>query len=362
MLALPTALALYAFVRAERGESSFAYFASGLAIGIAAAFKHQAGITLAALGLALLFQRKVLASLLLGAGFTAVWCAFVAAYAAIGHLDAFIEWNFARNFLYISFGAGSVLGRAAEGITLFVLVAAPLYWSLAGRATFVKQHREQLPRDARLGLLFTLWATWIPVSLGGRFYAHYFLQLAPALALVAAPPLAALWSSRRRLVAAAALVPVLVFLAIGAGRFYAHDFPAQEPKTVELAKWLRENTKPEDHLFVWGHYTPIYYLAERIPGTRYTNTSVHMGDFDPAHITPGLDLTPFHSARDLALTVEDLEKRRPAYVVDTSPADIHHWSKVPLAGFPELDRYIQSHYEKLAAAPAGAAVYRRRTE
>jgi hypothetical protein len=82
-----------------------------------------------------------------------------------------------------------------------------------------------------------------------------------------------------------------------------------------------------------------------------------MGDFDPAHVTPNIDLSEHHSASDVKATLDDLRNRRPAIVIDTAPADIHHWSKVPLESFPELDQYIQAHYT-LAATPAGARVYR----
>jgi hypothetical protein len=122
---------------------------------------------------------------------------------------------------------------------------------------------------------------------------------------------------------------------------------------------LRAHTPLEAKLFVWGHFTPIYYLAERGMGTRYYNTSTHVGDFDPAHLPPGFDLSPHRSHRDIQATVQDLEVRRPEYVVDTAPADIHAWSRVPLAVVPEIASYVSSRYEEVAR-PAGAIVYRRR--
>jgi hypothetical protein len=63
---------------------------------------------------------------------------------------------------------------------------------------------------------------------------------------------------------------------------------------------------------------------------------------------------------DVEATLADLESRRPAIVVDTAPADIHGWSKIPLAAFPELRSYIDEHYEEVGR-PGGAIVYRRRT-
>ncbi|MCK6546903.1 hypothetical protein L6R52_13725 [Myxococcota bacterium] len=293
MLNLPAAVALLAHVLAERardeGEPYLRWdFATGAAIAIAAGFKHQAGILLVAIGLAIVIDglrgaRGGLARLvLLGVGFAVPGALMLGAFAATGHVDAFLEWNLERNFLYISLGAGSVLRRAVEGTLLFVVVGAPLYWFLAIRE--LGNLRALIGRPGWLGFALSLWLTWIPVSLGGRFYGHYFLQLAVPLALVVGPALADLWARRpllapvrRALVTALVLVPPIVFQVIGLGRAIAGDFPSQEPKTRELAAWLRANTRSDERLFVWGHFTPIYYLAQRLPGTRYPSEHPRLG-------------------------------------------------------------------------------------
>src|SRR5262249_52094927 len=144
---------------------------------------------------------------------------------------------------------------------------------------------------AELGMMLALWLTVVPVSLGGRFYAHYFIEFAPPLALMAAPTALTLLDvgprlglGKTRLLAAGLLFPVVLHAPTALGRFLAGDSPAQEQKPRPVAAWIREHPPEPARLFVWGHYTPIYYLSERTPGTRYINTSVHMGDFDPKHL------------------------------------------------------------------------------
>lgn len=343
MLNLPAALALWAFAEAERSRRWSLDLAAGVAIGLASLFKHQGGILLVALGAAVLlsgagttaWSRLAARASALAAGFTLPWVITTLVYLAAGHGDAYWEWNVARNFLYATSGgsAGSALGRATEGILLFVVLGAPVPWLLAIRAT-ARAKVEGWGSGARLGLLLALWLTWIPVALGGRFYAHYFLQLAPPLALVAAPGAVALaerlpsldpW--RRRAVVFGWVLPLVLFQAIGLGRWLAGDFPGQEPRAREVSRWLAANTAPRERVFVWGHFTPIYYFAGRLPGTRYTNTSVHMGDFDPGHLPVGFPLDQHRSARDLELTLLDLEAHQTEWIVDTAPADIHHWSR-----------------------------------
>ncbi|HEY2031418.1 MAG TPA: hypothetical protein VGH20_19640, partial [Myxococcales bacterium] len=211
-----------------------------------------------------------------------------------------------------------------------------------------------------------LWLTWIPVAMGGRFYEHYYLQFAPFLALMAAPRAAdwlASWPRLSRAVRVRALVLTVLPLAAACTFFLvkgvAGGYQAQDPKLREVARFLRENTRPDEELFVWGHSSPLYYLADRRPGTRYFHCSVHVGNFDPGHLPEGFDPRKHVSERDVAATLHDLEAHQVALFADLAPAAIHHWEKLPLSAVPALDAYLHAHYD-LLGEPAGARVYRRR--
>ena len=213
--------------------------------------------------------------------------------------------------------------------------------------------------------MLALWLSWISVSLGGRFYEHYFLQFTAPLALLASPAAAALLQSwrtssrtRRGVLVAASVLPALILLGFSFARGAAGKYPEQEPRARELAGWLSQNTGPEERLFIWGHYSPIYYLADRLPGTRYVTTSVHVGNFDPGHLTDGFDLTPFRSDRDVAFTLGDLESNKVAVFVDTTRSGIHHWDRVPISTVPALARYLEDNYAFVAEI-GGSRVYRR---
>jgi hypothetical protein len=370
-LNLPIALALLFFIRAQKTARLSDDFASGLLISVASMFKHQAAIALLALSaipIASFLNRQLGSISLAGAlrrvgsmwaGVLLPWAAAVAFYSSIGHLREFYEWNVERNFLYLGQSAGSPWPRLAFALAICLVGAAPLLWVLAVKESFKK------PDGIQLGLVLVLWLTWIPVSMGGRFYGHYFVQFAPALSLLGAPPLATLYRRRLQLsrfarvgLAAALLLPVVGHwvdpFVVGAKRM----LPGQDAKTRELSQWIAANTGKHDRLFVWGHYSPIYFLSERLPGTRYVTTSVHMGNYDPHHLPANFDAAAHRSERDVAATMVDLRSNKPQWVIDTAPADIHDWSKVPLSAFPEMCSYVQTHYA-LVARPAGAAVYRR---
>lgn len=368
MMNLPTAGALWFWAHAGTAAGRRRLLDDalcGACIGLASLYRHQGALPGVAFGLALLWEsRRERGSLLrlglLAASAALPWAIAGGAYAAMGELRAFVEWTLLRNVAYAGKGAaGSALARFAQS-TLLCVGAAALPWALAARQSL-------RPRDvAGLGFALLLWLTWIPVCLGGRFYEHYYLQFVPPLAVLAAPSAARLArgfhglgrTQRCALVLGCAL-PAVAVACFSYAKGLRGGYPAQEPRTVELARWLREHTAPSDRLFVWGHYTPIYTLAQRLPGTRYPNTSVHMGNFDPEHLPRSFDAAAHRSSRDERATIDDLARRQPRWVADTSTADIHGWSRVPLRAFPDLATFIEAHYAEVAR-PGGARVLRRR--
>jgi hypothetical protein len=360
MMNLPTAAGLYCFVRAREQETAGWDFAAGLCLGCASLYRHQGAIGGVAVGLAVLMRGRTpwRSFAVLLAGSVVPWAATVAAYAALGALPAFVDCVFVRNLSYAGGTTGSAWVRAAESTALCVS-ATLLPWWVSVRAA-----RSLRWDTVKLALVMLVGLTAAAVSAGGRFYEHYYLQFAPALALLGAPaavalgkelPAAGLWL--RRAVLVAAVVPAAVFLAYSYGRGLTGHYPVQDRRVVELSRFLRDNTAPNERLFIWGHFTPIYALAHRLPGTRYPNTSPMMGNFDPEQLPNGFRASDWRSERDVRAALEDLRGKKPAIVVDTATADIHRWSKVPLSDFPDLAGYIHDCYRAIGH-PGGASVYR----
>jgi 4-amino-4-deoxy-L-arabinose transferase-like glycosyltransferase len=363
MMNLPIAAAIYFLVR---GRNPRQLLACGICAGLATLYRPQAAIVPLAFGVALLvrpaggFARALGRVAAMAAGVFAPWAVAGAFYAVLGQLPAFVEWAFWRNLGYASSGsAGFGFGHGIAAIA-FCVSAACVPWVLAARES-VRSRDDEVWR----ALSSMLWLTWLPALAGGRLYEHYFLQFVPPLAMLAAPGAAALaesWaatSARTRALALGGIgAPLVIWLAFAWGRGLLGAYPAQEPRVREVARWLRANSAPSDTLFVWGHYSPIYALSGRLPGTRYVNTSPQIGNLDPAHLPPGFDPARNRSEPDVEATLHDLELRKPVWFVDTSPARIHGWDRVPLSAFPELARYREKHYVEVAR-PGGAAIYRR---
>jgi hypothetical protein len=367
MMNLPVVAALWAFARAERTRRIRPDFVAGLCVAAASLFKHQAGILLVAFALAIAWgsvrlrrgpQLARWAALL--SGFALPWVAVGCAYAALGHLNELVEWNLLRNLAYAGHAPGPVWPRLLKGIGMGIALSAPVAFGLAAL-----EARKRALDATRMALALAFLLTWIPVSLGERFYEHYFLQFAPSMCVLAAPAMAALldrWDTlsrwRRAALAFAIVFPLAFWAGHGFVRGMLRESPLQDARATSIASWLREHSDPSDRVFVWGHYSPIYYLADRLPGTRYYATSVHVGDFDPAQLPDDFDLRPYVSERDVDLTIADLESSRARFVVDTAPSGLHRWNRVPLSLVPRLEEYVHANY-RLAGDPAGAAVYER---
>lgn len=358
LMNLPAAAALLAFVRAAKERRARDALLCGLFIGTCSLFKHQ-GAVLCILAVALLPALR--APLWMAAGFLLPWGAALGFYAARGHLAEFNDWVFTRNFAYAAQDSHTVLSNLAHAL-LVCVPAALLPWALAVREVFVP---AAPPSRTRTGLLLALGATWLAVASGGRFYEHYFVQFAPVLGMVGAAQGAKLlrgWDglsrARRGALVAIAALPMAGVFGYSFVRGLTGRYPGQDPTANAIAEWVRHNTRPGDTMFVWGHFSPVYYLAEREQGTRYQTCSVHVGNFDPGQLPPGFEAREHVSERDVADTLRDLQARAVPVIVDTAPANLHGWARMPLSAVPELREYVDANYH-LAAAPGGAAVYLR---
>ncbi len=371
MLDLPTAAGLYFLVRSERDPRLRWIFFTGLCAGLASLYKHQGATLALALGAGFLVSSRgrtgdSLARLVLAAlGFLAPWGVWIAIYAGLHALPQFFDWVFVRNFAYAGQGgAGSALERFAQS-TLLCCGATIVPWIFA----IIALARARLDRSLLRDRVFTTTAAllawvWLAVSAGGRFYEHYYLQFATPLALLGATPLASLLRNPSRsrsitiLLYAGIVLPVLGLTAYSWARGYAGKYPGEEPRSLEVARFVDASSTPDEAMFVWGHFTPIYVMAKRLPGTRYIHTSVQMGNFDPEHLDDSFDPRKTRSERDVQAAIADLRTRKPALIVDTAPADIHAWHRVPLSAFPDLLAEIDAHYAPIGH-PANATVYRR---
>src|SRR6266480_3520036 len=127
-------------------------------------------------------------------------------------------------------------------------------------------------RTALFGLLA---ASAIGAVAGARFYPHYYVQLIPPLALLAAPYFARLWSRtmqppywllRPKITYAWLVLTVILFSILHWTGLASRRVPSQ------AGQYLFTHSSPDDRIFVWGQTWKIYLDAHRRPASRYIAT------------------------------------------------------------------------------------------
>jgi 4-amino-4-deoxy-L-arabinose transferase-like glycosyltransferase len=236
---------------------------------------------------------------------------------------------------------------------LFVALCLPLVLGAAmgTRHNLIPWAGKSAEKIALLGLLI---ASAIGVCAGGRFYPHYYIQLIPPLALLAAPVYVRVWSRKTRS-PLALLRPdgSYVWLAVIVIAFSINHWRERVGPT-EAGLYLSEHSAPDDRIFVWGQESSIYLDARRRPACRYIATfpltGYVFGGWVPgdtrSRALPGAWATLEH----------DFAIHPPTYIVDTQsePGD-----RYPVQDFPILAKLLTNKYQRVAHNGDGV-IYRLR--
>jgi len=245
--------------------------------------------------------------------------------------------------------------RAARGTLIFTGVCLPL---LLGATMSIRAEPniwtgQEAERNALVGLVL---ASAIGASAGGRFYSHYYIQLLPALILLAAPWYSRLFRERtwprfglqRIMVAWLALIVIVFSIA----RWWDLSL-IRNPS--EAGRYLRAHSTPDERIFIWGHAPAIYLDAQRRPACRYVLTFPLTGYLFGGPLA-GFDTRSriLPSAWPNLLT--DFRNHPPAFIVDaqSGPGALD-----PVRDFPILEELLAQQYQRVAQTSEGV-IYRRR--
>ena len=391
IMMLPLTMSIFYTISWEERRKDRSLILAGLLFGVACLFKYQAGINLVLVALYFLLFAPLYLSREPGRPIFRPFLIFTLSSACVGLLfftylkwagvwEEFRFWSIEGSLAYIETGAlsQSILPKLAVRGGAFV-ASGLLLWYFGGREvasltrhvfTSLKHSRRRLEEYL---ILFWFFLSVIPVCTGGRFFGHYFIQLLPALAILASAPASRLLSASRR-GGKSLRRRVLAIFAVGliipsVGFFTARVFADQiytalgedNPNSYRpLGEYVRDRTDPDQTIFVWGFATPTYFFAHRRPASRFLWCDWLTGR------TPGsptarnrfFDTTSLITRGSWEMLFEDLKKNRPVYFIDTSVGNYHDYIKYPIDKYRALADYIRRHY-RLEARHAGADFYRR---
>jgi hypothetical protein len=209
-------------------------------------------------------------------------------------------------------------------------------------------------RAALVGLLA---ASTVGALAGARFHHHYYIQLIPPLALLAAPHYARFWTGRtqpphwllRPGVTFTWLALTLITFSIAHWRGLVW-----QRESSETGRYLLNHSASQDRIFVWGQASNIYLDARRRPASRFIASYPLTGSlFGGPHDVVD---TRNHIMPDAWATLEqDFARHAPVFIVDVQvPAKN---ARYPVKDFPILAKLIAERYRPVARVAEGV-IYR----
>jgi 4-amino-4-deoxy-L-arabinose transferase-like glycosyltransferase len=339
-------------------------FPAGMLLGAAFLLKQPAAIAAIPLGICLLLPsyrtsrsltrtNSIIQAAMLTAGFFAALGLVTLVLWKQGILrDAFYWTIVDHDIPHVFWEKGILLTLAFIGACLPLVIGA----ILACRDKSEIWAARTAERTALFGLLA---ASAIGVAAGARFYAHYYVQLIPPLALLAAPYYARLWS-RTMEPPHWLLRPAVTYawLALTVVAFSIMHWIGLAPRWLpsEAGRYLSTHSSPDDRIFVWGQTAKMYLDAHRRPACRYIITAPLTGHIFGEQL-PGVDTRNRIVPGAWENLQQDFAKHPPTYIVDVQ-AD-PKMAQYPVNNFPILAKLLAERYQPVADTAEGV-IYRMR--
>ncbi len=327
-------------------------FAVGVSLGVATAFKQVAAVNVPFL-LAVYWLRAPRGERARGtarfagamaAGGLFVWAAILLWFWQRGGLAPAIDAILLHNLEYTS---DLTLAERWGALQYFIPPLLPsqgVAWVLAALGLVALARRTDRFPAIFLGGFAA--ANAVGVSASGFYFPHYFQQLLPAVAVLAAAAIAGSAPAPRWRLAAGTALAVAPLFAVAVA-FWRLE-PAQASRRIYpgnyfdampvIAAEVAAQTTPEDRVFVFGSEPEILFYARRVSASRYIFLFPVYGRFSDAE-------------RRQAGVIAEVEASRPAAIV---------W--LPLQSLRRPERltewtrsYLMAHYRLHAFATADAA-------
>jgi 4-amino-4-deoxy-L-arabinose transferase-like glycosyltransferase len=339
-------------------------FAAGALLGAAFLLKQPAAIAAVPLGIYLLLPsyrtsrsltrtNSIIQATILTMGFVVALGLVTIVLWKQGILRDAFYWTIADHDIpHVFWEKGILLTLAFIGVCVPLVVGA----IMACRDKSEIWVARTAERTALFGLLA---ASAIGAAAGARFFPHYYVQLIPPLALLAAPYYARLWSRaiqpphwllRPAVTFTWLALTVIVFSIIR----WAELAPRRVPS--EAGRYLSTHSSPDDRIFVWGQTSKMYLDAHRRPACRYITTFPLTGYVFGGRI-PGLDTRSRILPGAWENLQQDFAKHPPTYIVDVQ-AD-PNMAQYPVKNFPILANLLKERYQPVARTAEGM-IYRMR--
>ena len=282
---------------------------------------------------------------LLALGFVGVLALVVGVLYAQGALGEAVYWTIGDHDIPQIFWR-----RGVEHTLAFAGACLPI---LLGAAIALRDDKHWAGKHAeRMAIVALLVVSAIGTAASGRFYPHYYIQLIPPLALLAAPSFRRLWAGTAApptwLLKPSTTWSWLAFTLVAFSFAHWHGLASQREPS-EAGRYVLGHSSPEDRIFVWGQAAPIYLAAHRRPASRYI-TSFPLTGYIFGNSAPDVDTRSRIVPGAWADLATDFDRHPPAFIVD---AQNDPGVRYRVEDFPLMTRLLAERYHPVARTADG---------
>lgn len=358
-------------------------FATGVLLGLAFLSKQPALLDLLAPGTVILYAthrhgvkiKQAIAQLTaLSAGWLLPVVLFAGYFVFKGAWSDTVFYTWTYNLTYYGPETDWIdrIVAAFRGMGLIV-TTAPIISAVCFAAVviiLIKLAQRQPTAHERnwhtIWLYLLMWAgsSWAGAASSGRDFQHYFITALPVFSLGSALSLSGMirylpagkWKAAGACIMIAAAWQPLSRALDNRGRKLPTD------PSVQVSRYIKENSQIDDTVFVWGYHPDIYVFADRKPASRFLYASFLTGLIPWTNVDPTRETSYAIVPEAMGKLLQDLERSAPKFIVDCSAGPNRYWGKYPIDDFPRLADYLKAHYRLEATGefiPQGFRLYRR---
>jgi 4-amino-4-deoxy-L-arabinose transferase-like glycosyltransferase len=386
LMVLPLTASFYLYLRSLSDKSTtfspFLLAGAGASTGVATLFKQLGILNVACFVLTEAFivyrlrKSKPLLSLisqalkrllLVAFGILVVFAALTFWLYSQHSLADFWRYVFVMNKFYVSalstslwlnYMIGRVFAYIAFNLPLWVLAGWAAKRALASLKTTETDNRSL----AEEPLLIWTGICLVAVFIGGRFFGHYFIQLLPALSILAARGAELLrvnleaGAKRRKAILLFSFL--LLCLLINLVRFHSRTailayetltgrrtaysqqwgMSQRENEAAIIAGRVRERLKANEPFYIWGYALDVYWRSGCPPASRFITPNHITGEYESATGSVAEADHEFWSVSRRQF-LADLESNRPPLILDVT-------GELPGLPYDDIKTFIEQHYQR----------------
>jgi hypothetical protein len=225
-------------------------------------------------------------SLAMAAGFVLTLGLIFLPFLLTGTGKDFFDAVFIYTWLYVGAGQGDAFKVQQVLTSPFLLVITTGPFAVLGAFGLWKFWRSEGWSEGKLAAFWALAAT-LGIFAAGRFFAHYYVIILPALALLLPAGIIYVrdrWQTDRAKIVVWSLLGLSLIVPLGlSGAIYLHtsadarhtqkffniDRSQWETESRDLAVWLDARTTPDDYVYNFGFQVDVLFYAQRRSPTRF---------------------------------------------------------------------------------------------